>query len=195
MRKQHNYKSQISQFAALLFFFVATGAFAQSTNPQLQLTLGFLGVRSIAGCCTSSSPELASSISVRLPKLIENRDIEIAGASTGKYSEFSVGPSFYMLGEEPQEDPSSGMGTTVVRVSDWTVLGSTGLGFVIHSTRTKDLDLPAIVVGMLVYFRVNAIYAFNDQWSLGMQFSSSVGIAQNYFTVSYFTGLGPRYRF
>ncbi len=170
---------------------------AQKTafNLELHGSIGLLGVRSVAGCCKSNTPQLASAISVRLPHLFLDRDIEISGTSTGKYSEFTMGPSFYIYGERPQEDPGMGYGIEVVRVTDWSILTSLGAGFLIHSTRTKEFDLPAIVVGTLIFVRSDFVYSLNNSWSIGLLFSSSVGLANNYLSLSYLVGLGPRYRF
>jgi hypothetical protein len=138
---------------------------------------------------------MGSNVSVRLPELVGSNDIELGVTSSGKFSEFTVGKVFYALGQKPEQDPSAAFGTQVTRIDDWSVIVSAGAGLVIHSTRTIEFDLPAIVVGLLVYTRASAIYSITQDWAMAISFSGSAAIARDYFNFGVFTGLGPVYRF
>ena len=182
-------------------FFAAGGVFLSSaqaeelTTPEIQLEIGYSGVASMGGCCKSSSPLLLGGLTLDMPRMFHQTDVEFRGVSTGKYSEISVGPRLYLLGSAPELAPEFSSGTRVSRVDQHLLLSSAGVGLASHSTRTVEYDLPALVGSFMVYGRLNYVFSLSERWAIGTVASVSMNVAVHYFSFVYSMSVGPRYKF
>lgn len=130
-----------------------------------------------------------------IPRMFREVDFEFRGVSTGKYSELSVGPRIYLLGGATEIMPDLAPGMHVSKVDHHSLLGSVGLGLATHSTTTTEFDLPTLVGSVLVYGRINYVFAVSERWGVGTVVSASLNITANYMSLAYFLSVGPRYKF
>jgi hypothetical protein len=169
---------------------------ARAQAQEAQLSLGLIDVKSLAGCCVSGTAPFGVGLTVRFSELgFVRRPFELSGFSSGHWTEFSVGMSRTLLGDDFESDPTTSSGVSVVNVPDWILRASYGLGFVIHSTETKNYDLPVLVPAVLFYLRADLLYNINDEWALSFIADGGSAVAGNYWVFRGRLLLGPRYRF
>jgi hypothetical protein len=162
---------------------------------ELQLQGGATSATRLAGCCSSAGTQASVLGITRFEGLASWPAVEIAASSSGRWSAFSAGPSYYFVGGPLEKDPSSSEDLSVVRVSDWAATASFGLGMGVHSARTIDFDLPVLVVSFLTYARVQLRYAWDERWTILLTGEGAAAATGNYFMLVPSLHLGTGYRF
>ncbi len=164
---------------------------SQSFAVEFLSYFGLMNHNNVGGCCQNDQQRNGGGILTRL-ELSEWGVYDFSIYSNGFWSEGLVMKPYYLVGSPNRFDTGAGEQIKVKTVSDWKWIASFGGGYFIHSSRTKNYDLPILLNGIVLTNFNQFVYSFNQHlYGLGiLQFSYAISRNNQSLLFGNFLGIG-----